>query len=57
LGVSTNMRGNVGVGLGFGMTVVSSTKDEKIKRMQSIITNQESRIKYLEEQMKKIMKK
>jgi hypothetical protein len=39
------------------MTVVSSTKDEKIKRMQSIITNQESRIKYLEEQMKKIMKK
>ena len=57
LGVSTNMRGNVGVGLGFGMTVVSSTKDEKMKRMQNIITNQESRIKYLEEQMKKIMKK
>ena len=37
LGVSTNMRGNVGVGLGFGMTVVSSTKDEKMKRMEETI--------------------
>ncbi|MBE2990236.1 YadA-like family protein, partial [Sneathia sp. DSM 16630] len=37
LGVSTNMRGNVGVGLGFGMTVVSSTKDDVIKRMEKKI--------------------
>ncbi|MDU7496661.1 YadA-like family protein [Sneathia sanguinegens] len=63
LGVSTNMRGNVGVGLGFGMTVVSSTKDDTIKRMEKKILEytkeskeQNEKIKELENEMKELRK-
>ncbi|MBE3030851.1 YadA-like family protein [Sneathia sp. DSM 16631] len=63
LGVSTNMRGNVGVGLGFGMTVVSSTKDDVIKRMGKKILEymkeskeQNEKIKELENEMKELRK-
>ncbi|WP_288892490.1 YadA-like family protein [uncultured Sneathia sp.] len=63
LGVSTNMRGNVGVGLGFGMTVVSSTKDDVIKRMEKKILEymketkeQNEKIKELENEMKELKK-
>ena len=63
LGVSTNMRGNVGVGLGFGMTVVSSTKDDVIKRMEKKILDymkeskeQNEKIKELENEMKELRK-
>ena len=63
LGVSTNMRGNVGVGLGFGMTVVSSTKDDVIKRMEKKILEymkeskeQNEKIKELENEMKELRK-
>lgn len=63
LGVSTNMRGNVGVGLGFGMTVVSSTKDDVIKTMEKKILEymkeskeQNERIKELENEMKELRK-
>ncbi|WP_277283893.1 YadA-like family protein [Sneathia sanguinegens] len=63
LGVSTNMRGNVGVGLGFGMTVVSSTKDDAIKRMEKKILEymkeskeQNEKIKELENEMKELRK-
>ena len=63
LGVSTNMRGNVGVGLGFGMTVVSSTKDDVIKRMENKILEymkeskeQNEKIKELENEMKELRK-
>ena len=53
LGVSTNMRGNVGVGLGFGMTVVSSTKDEKMKRMEETIKELKEEVTELRKLIKK----
>ena len=53
LGVSTNMRGNVGVGLGFGMTVVSSTKDEKMKRMEKTIKELKEEVTELRKLIKK----
>ena len=63
LGVSTNMKGNVGVGLGFGVTVVSSTKDDVIKTMEKKILEymkeskeQNERIKELENEMKELRK-
>ena len=63
LGVSTNMRGNVGVGLGFGMTLVSNTKDDVIKRMGKKILEymkeskeQNEKIKELENEMKELRK-
>ncbi|WP_308557616.1 YadA-like family protein [uncultured Sneathia sp.] len=63
MGVSTNMRGNVGVGLGFGMTVVSNTKDDVIKRMEKKILEymkeskeQNEKIKELENEMKELRK-
>ena len=63
LGVSTNMKGNVGVGLGFGVTVASSTKDDVIKTMEKKILEymkeskeQNERIKELENEMKELRK-
>ena len=53
LGVSTNMRGNVGVGLGFGMTVVSSTKDEKMMRMEETIKELKEEVTELRKLIKK----
>ena len=47
------MRGNVGVGLGFGMTVVSSTKDEKMKRMEETIKELKEEVTELRKLIKK----
>ena len=48
------MRGNVGVGLGFGMTVVSSTKDDVIKRIEKKILEYMKESKEQNEKIKEL---